>query len=67
MLASLNQPQLKKISSFFVDLAKILFGSAIVGFFIPETSSVVSLSNLAIGSLVAFGFLIIGISLLKNL
>ena len=39
----LNKIQIEAISKFFADLSKILFASAVVGFFIPESSGRVNI------------------------
>lgn len=66
MLAALNKPQLQTISGFLVDLAKLLFGSGVVGFFIPGSNNQINLQAFVIASTGALICLIFGISLLKN-
>ena len=62
----LNKNQLKCVSDFFSDLAKIIFGSAIIGFLIPGINGNVNVKDFFTGAILAFAFLIFGIYFLKN-
>lgn len=66
MQERLNQAQIKSVSKFFSDLAKILFASAVVGFFIPSSSINVTTNALVVGSFFALSFFIISVTILKN-
>jgi len=57
--------QIESISKFCADLAKILFASSVVGFFIPGFSGAVTLSALAIGGVFAMGFFVFSVTILK--
>jgi len=62
----LNQLQIESISKLLADLAKILFASIIVGFFIPSSSSNVSLIAFISGLVTFVGFFTLSIVLLKT-
>jgi len=62
----LNKLQIEAISKFFADLSKILFASAVVGFFIPGSSGYVNMSVFIFGSLFSLGLFILSIALLKS-
>lgn len=61
----LNKLQLEAVSRFFADLAKILFASAVIGFFIP-TASVVTLPVFIFGGVLAMSLFISSVAILKN-
>ena len=60
-----NKEQIEVISKMFADLAKILFGSAVVGFFIPGASGSVGISTFIIGASFSAGFFAVSVVLLK--
>lgn len=62
----LNQLQIESISKLLADLAKILFASIIVGFFIPSSSNNVSLIAFISGLVTFVGFFTLSIVLLKT-
>lgn len=57
--------QFEILSKYFVDLSKILFASAVVGFFIPNYSGQVSLLTFVLGSIFSAGFLVLGVMISK--
>ena len=59
--------QVDKLSSFLIDLAKILFASSVFGFFIPGSSGQVNVIVFIVGAIFAFGCLIGGLNLLSRL
>ncbi len=66
MLSKLNKIQIESISEFFADLAKILFGSAVVGFFVPGFAGNVSIPTFVVGSLLSAGLFISSVIILKE-
>jgi hypothetical protein len=68
MTSYLSTGQLKNLSSFLLDLTKILIGSAIVGFFIPGFAGEISSTTFIISVLCASALFFFGIKLTpKNL
>lgn len=63
----LNKFQLDKLSDFLIDLAKILFASSVVGFFIPGSSGQINVMVFIIGTISTFGCLVAGLKILKKL
>ena len=61
----LNKDQVELISETFADLAKILFGSAVVGFFIPSASGTIGIVTFMIGASFSAGFFAVSVVLLK--
>jgi len=66
MLSKLNRSQVESISKFFSDLAKILFGSAVVGFLIPGFSGNVTAFVFITGALSSVGLFLLSVIILKN-
>lgn len=62
----LSKLHLKSLSKYLMDLSKILFASAIVGFFIPGFSGPVNLPTFILGSLFALAFLLAGLKILPQ-
>lgn len=62
-----NEEQIKGISKYLMDLSKLLFGSAIVGFFIPGYSGKVSTAIFIIGVVSSMGLFASGIFILKSI
>ncbi len=46
----LNRDQIQLIAKTLADVAKLLFASSVIGFFIPGSSGTVSISAFAVGS-----------------
>ncbi|MBI3334873.1 MAG: hypothetical protein HY001_00010 [Candidatus Portnoybacteria bacterium] len=61
-----NRDQMQLAAKTFADLAKILFGSAVVGFFIPGFSGAVNIPTFLVGSLFAVSFFALSIIMLKS-
>lgn len=66
MLPKLNKIQIESISEFFADLAKILFGSAVVGFFVPGFGGNVSTSVFISGTIISAGLFVSSVVILKD-
>ena len=66
MELKLTTSRLEILAKYFVDLSKILFASAIVGFFIPGFSEKVDLSTFVFGSVIALGFLVLGVLIIEE-
>ena len=62
-----NRYQIEAISRFCADLAKIIFASSVVGFFIPDSVGIVSASAFIIGGIFAVGFFTFSVTILKTL
>lgn len=63
----LNKFQLDKLSDFLIDLAKILFASSVVGFFVPGSSGQVNVIVFIAGVISTFGCLTAGLKILKKI
>lgn len=61
----LTQEQFNTLSDYFASISKILVGSAMIGFFLPTQAGPVTIPVFIIGSLMAVGFLILSIRLIK--
>lgn len=62
----LNKDQLVLTAKTFTDLAKILFGSAVIGFFIPGFSGAVTIPIFIIGGVVSASLFFLGVIILKS-
>ncbi len=62
----LNREQINLIAKTLADLAKLLFASSVIGFFIPGSSGAVDISTFAAGSAGSVLFLTIGVAILKS-
>jgi hypothetical protein len=62
----LNKDQIKLVSQTFADLAKLVFASSVVGFFIPGSSGTVSLLTFLIGAASASGLFMLSIAVLRT-
>lgn len=60
-----NQEQINTLAKYFSDLSKILFGSTVLGFFIPAATSPITMSVFVIGIITTASCLIFSIRLLK--
>jgi len=63
----LNKIQLDKFSNFLIDLAKILFGSTVVGFFVPGFSGNVDIATFVIGIAATFTSLVTGLKIVEKM
>ena len=61
----LSNDQLKTISNFLLDGSKILFGSLVVGAFMPSTSGSISWVTITVGFISTVVFLSIAVRLSK--
>jgi len=61
----LNKFQVKAVSEFFRDLAKLIIASAVIKFFLPGLGGGVPLITFIIGSGLAIVFLVTGVAILK--
>jgi hypothetical protein len=61
----LTNLQIEALSKYFVDLSKILFASAVVGFFIPGYSGEISILTFVLGALFSVGLVLLGILIIK--
>ncbi|MBI4120155.1 MAG: hypothetical protein HY454_01685 [Parcubacteria group bacterium] len=61
----LNQEQIDTLARYFSDLSKILFGSTVLGFFIPSAETQIALSVFIVGALATISCLIFSLKLLK--
>lgn len=61
----LNGDQIGLLAKYFADLSKILFGSVIIGYFLPS-SIIVNLPTFMLGSSVATVFIIFSVKILKK-
>jgi hypothetical protein len=59
------QNQLKVVSNFFLDGAKIIFGSLVVGVFVPSASGSIPWLTFAVGLAMTIAFLAIPIRIAK--
>lgn len=66
MLSKLNRSQIESVSKFFADLAKIMVGSAVVGFFIPNFAGNVSTAVFISGTIISAGLFVLSVIILKN-
>ena len=64
---TLNETQLISISKYSMDLSRLLFASAIVGFFIPGHSGKVSFATYIVGLVFSSLLFIGGVILLKSI
>ncbi|GEM_PF-2401801 len=62
----LSEEKVKALSEFSRDIAKILFTSAVIGFFIPGSTAKVSALTFSIGLLFTLGFLVTGVAILPS-
>lgn len=62
----LNHDQIELIAKTFADIAKILFASAVVGFFIPGSTGAVSIPTFIVGAAFAVGIFGISVFMLKS-
>jgi hypothetical protein len=63
---TLNDKQLEALSNFFIDSAKIIFGSLVIGVFTPIKDTQFSWLTLACGLFITVLFLFISINLLTK-
>ncbi len=61
-----NRDQIELIAKTLADVAKLLFASSVVGFFIPGSSGAVSISAFAVGSACGVLIFIVGVATLKS-
>ncbi len=61
----LNQEQIDILAKYFSDLSKILFGSTVLGFFIPSPEVQITLSVFIVGALATTTCLAFSLRLLK--
>lgn len=61
-----NEKQCELISNLFIDIVKILIGSVVVGFFIPDLIGKISINNFIYACISIAIFLVSSILLLKN-
>jgi hypothetical protein len=66
MRQPLNREQIERVSELCFDLAKIVFASAVVGFFIPGVGPAVNLPTFLTGGACASGLFVLSIALLKS-
>lgn len=62
----LNSDQVGLIAKTLADVAKLLFASSVIGFFIPGSSGTVTVLTFFIGAGFAFGVFVGGIAILKS-
>ncbi len=62
----LNRDQIELIARTLADVAKLLFASSVIGFFIPGSSGAVTLLIFVIGSGCAIGVFLGGVAILKS-
>ncbi|MFC1615280.1 hypothetical protein ACFL2L_00605 [Patescibacteria group bacterium] len=62
----LNETQIKSLSSYFTDLSKIVFASAVIGFLIPDGSSRINLFTFMFGAGISLGLLVLGLLFLRS-
>lgn len=67
MTSKFTKPQLETVSRFFSDLAKILFASVIVGYFVPSLAGAVGIATFAGGLLLFVAFFIFSVILVKEI
>jgi len=63
----LTKSQITLLSQYFADLSKILFGSTVVGYFIPNTTDLITPSVFLAGIIVGLVCLLISIDLAREL
>ena len=61
-----NRDQVQLIAKTLADVAKLLFASSVIGFFIPGSSGAVTVLTFLIGSGVAIGVFFGGIAMLRS-
>lgn len=66
-MLQLNKFQVRAVSEFLRDLAKIIVGSAVIRFFLPGISGGVPLLVFVFGSIAAIAFFMLGVAILKPL
>lgn len=66
MLSKLNKLQIESVSKFFADLAKIVVGSAVVGFFVPNFAGNVSTAVFVSGTIISTGLFVLSVVILEN-
>jgi len=66
MLPKLNRIQVESISNFFADLAKIVVGSAVVGFFVPGFGGDISTPIFISGTIISTGLFVLSVIVLKD-
>ena len=62
----LNRDQIELIARTLADVAKLLFASSVVGFFIPGSSGVVPGATFLVGSTFATFFFLGSVAILKS-
>lgn len=67
MTTKFTTPQLETISRFFSDLAKILFASVLVGYFVPSLSGAVGIATFIGGLLLFVAFFVFSVILIKDI
>lgn len=67
MAAKFTKSQLGAISHFFSDLAKILFASVLVGYFIPSFSGAVGIATFVGGLLLFVAFFVFSVIIAKEI
>ncbi|OGE77954.1 MAG: hypothetical protein A2751_02835 [Candidatus Doudnabacteria bacterium RIFCSPHIGHO2_01_FULL_46_14] len=60
-----NKNQTDLLADYFSDLSKILFASAIVGFFVPSSIGQIGLTTFAVGTLATVVALVISLMMAK--
>lgn len=61
-----NRDQVGLLARYFADLSKILFGSIVIGYFLPSNFGIVNFFTFVSGSGFAAVFVIFSIKLLKT-
>lgn len=61
-----NEPMRKVFSEFFLDGGKIIFGSLVVGAFLPTLPAPIKWYTVAVGIIIAVGFVTLAGLLSKN-
>ena len=61
----LSPKELEKLSGLVIDLGKILFGAAVIGFFIPGFSGAVTPVTFITGTLLSSALFAVGVKLIK--
>ena len=62
----LNRDQIELIAKTLADVAKLLFASSVVGFFIPGSSGAVTILTFLTGAGFSVGIFLGGVALLKS-
>lgn len=63
----LSNKQIGVVSNFLLDSAKIIFGSLVIGVFVPSASGNIPWITLVVGILMTLGFLTLSARLAKTL